>query len=151
MEAWIIWLIVAAVLIILEVLTQMIWTLCLAVGCIIGMLLSFTGVNVFWQIVVAAIAAVMAFIWLVPVFRRWHDESNKRQNRDDRTGMDALLGRHAIVTEEIIPGKLGRARIDGDNWQVSSSSHYIIKSGTEVVVTSYDSIILHVQSITPKQ
>ncbi len=147
MEIWIIWLIVAAVLVITEVLTQMIWTLCLAIGCVGALVASWFGVSIVWQVIILAIVSVIAFIWLIPVFRRWHDESNKREKRDDRTGMDALLGRRAVVTEEIRPGQLGRARIDGDNWQVKSSCDETIKKGCEVVVTSYDSIILHVQPI----
>lgn len=151
MEAWIIWLIIAIGLVIIEVLTQMIWTLCLAIGCATALLFSIFGGDVVWQIVSLGATSVVAFIWLVPVFRRWHDETNKRQNRDDRTGMEALLGRKAIVTEDIRPGRLGRARIDGDNWQVCAPANETIMRGSEVVVTSYDSIILHVQIVNPKK
>lgn len=147
MEMWIIWLIVAAALVITEVLTQMIWTLCLAIGCIGALVASLFGASIVWQIVIMAIVSVVAFVWLIPVFKRWHEESNRRERRDDRTGMDALLGRKAVVTEEIRPGQLGRARIDGDNWQVKSSVEETIKNGSEVVVTSYDSIILHVKPV----
>ncbi|MCM1111291.1 MAG: NfeD family protein [Clostridium sp.] len=147
METWIIWLIAAAVLVIVEVMSQMIWTLCLAVGCIVALVLSLFDVALIWQIVALAVASVVAFLWFMPVFRRWHLDSNRRENRDDRTGMDALLGRRAIVTEEIRPGKLGRARIDGDNWQVCASTDSTIHRGSEVVVTSYDSIVLHVQPV----
>ena len=147
MEIWIIWLIVAAVLVIAEVLTQMIWTLCFAIGCAGALVASLFGVGIVWQIVILAAVSVLAFLWLLPVFKRWHDNSNKKENRDDRTGMDALLGRRAVVTEEILPGKLGRARIDGDNWQVRSSATQPVKAGSEVVVTAYDSIVLHVQPI----
>lgn len=147
MEMWIIWLIVAAALVITEVLTQMIWTLCLAIGCIGALVASLFGASIVWQIVIMAIVSVVAFVWLIPVFKRWHEESNRRERRDDRTGMDALLGRKAVVTEEIRPGQLGRARIDGDNWQVRSSVDETIKNGSEVVVTSYDSIILHVKPV----
>lgn len=60
--------------------------------------------------------------------------------------MDALLGRTAIVSEEITPGRPGRVRIDGDNWQVvADSSSDTVRRGTEVVVTGYDSIILKVR------
>lgn len=145
MEMWIIWLIVAAALVITEVLTQMIWTLCLAIGCIGALVASLFGASILWQIVIMAIVSVVAFVWLIPVFKRWHEESNRRERRDDRTGMDALLGRKAVVTEEIRPGQLGRARIDGDSWQVKSSVDETIISGREVVVTSYDSIVLHVE------
>ncbi len=46
-------------------------------------------------------------------------------------------------------GHLGRARIDGDNWQVRCpESTAEIPAGNEVVVTSYDSIILTVTPLT---
>lgn len=147
MELWIIWLIVAAALVITEVLTQMIWTLCLAVGCLASLIASLFGVSVVWQIVIAGIVSVVAFLWLMPVFKRWHDKNRHREKRDDRTGMDALLGRRAVVTDEILPGKLGRARIDGDSWQVCANPDLKVKEGSEVVVTSYDSIVLHVEPI----
>lgn len=148
MEAWIIWLIVAAVLATIEVLTQMIWTLCLAAGCIFAMAASILGVTLEWQLVVLAAASVLAFLTFMPWFKKWHEGRTRREKRDDRTGMDALLGRRAVVIEEIRPGSLGRARIDGDNWQVrSTSSHGIIRKGEEVVVTSYDSIVLDVAAI----
>jgi membrane protein implicated in regulation of membrane protease activity len=64
--------------------------------------------------------------------------------------MDALLGRRATVTQEIKPGELGRARIDGDNWQVRAPGiHTTITRGEEVIVNSYDSIILNVSRPTP--
>lgn len=148
MEAWIIWLIIAAALVIIEVLSQMIWTLCLAVGCLCGLVASLLGVDAIWQIVIMAVGSVAAFLLLMPVFKKWHDRSHRKGDRDDRTGMDALLGRKAVVTETVYPGKLGRVRIDGDNWQVKTSEDAKpIECGAEVVVTSYDSIILHVERL----
>lgn len=146
MEAWIIWLIIAAVLVIVEVLSQMVWTLCLAVGCLGSLVAALWGVGTVWQIVVLAIVSVMAFIVLMPLFKKWHDRRHKLESRDDRTGMDALLGRRAVVTETIHPGKLGRARIDGDNWQVRTPhDDSLVERGKEVVVSAYDSIILTVE------
>jgi len=146
MEIWIIWLIVIGSLLILEVLTQMMWALCLAAGCIAGMIAALCGLNFLWQIILTAIAAVAAYIFLIPLFKKWHACSVDKKGRTARTGMDALLGRKAIVTEEITPTKLGRARIDGDNWQVRApGQETVVPRGTEVVVTGYDSIILDVQ------
>lgn len=145
MEIWLVWLIIAVSLVIVEVLSQMVWTLCLAAGCALALLLSLTGVDLFWQIVGMACGAVAAFIWLVPVLRRWHDANAARASRDERTGMDALLGRRAVVTEAIEPGRLGRVRIDGDSWQVRCHSDAGIPRGSEVVVVGYDSIVLRVE------
>lgn len=148
MEMWILWLIFAGVLLIIEVLTQMLWGLCLAVGCIGGLVASLCGVSPIWQIISACVLATCAYIFLVPLFSRWHALSVDKKGREARTGMDALLGRHAVLSQEITADRPGRGRIDGDNWQMVAEKPYTtLRRGTEVVVTAYDSIILTVKPI----
>lgn len=150
MELWIVWIIIAAVLVIVEVLSQMVWTFCLAAGCIGALVASLLGVDIAWQIIILAITSVIAYMVMMPWFKRWHDKSMAKEGRDSRTGMDALLGRHATVVDEIKPGELGRARIDGDCWQVKAPGvSDTIKHGEEVVVNGYDSIILTVEQCKP--
>lgn len=145
MDAWIIWLIVAAVLVVIEILTQMVWTLCLAVGCVGAIVADLCGADVVWQIVVMAATSVVAFLVLMPWFKRWHDTSSPHDRHESRTGMDALPGRRAVVTAEIRPGMTGRVRIDGDSWQVRAGGcESVIGRGSEVVVQSYDGNILEV-------
>ncbi len=44
-----------------------------------------------------------------------------------------------------MPGEKGRARIDGDSWQVVAPGEpYAVPVGAEVIVTDYDSIVLAV-------
>lgn len=148
MEIWIVWLIIIGVLLITEVLTQMMWALCLAVGCILGIIGELCGISILWQIILAAVGSIVAYIVLIPAFQKWHMLSVDKKGKDSRTGMDALLGRKAVISEEVTPERLGRARIDGDNWQVRATGKpKTIKRGTEVVVTGYDSIILEVEPI----
>ena len=143
MDLWTIWIIVAIVLAIVEVLSQMMWALCLTIGALGAMVCALCGVDTAWQIIVMAIVAIIAYIALLPYFKKWH---NKHDRREIRTGMDALLGRRAIVTQAIEPERLGRARIDGDNWQVKAPGiSEIIPIGAEVVVNAYDSNILTVE------
>lgn len=142
MEAWTVWLIAAAILIAVEIGTQMMWALCLAAGALGAMACALCGFGLTWQTVSLALLSVAAYVVFLPLFRRWHARSDAREAR---TGMDALLGRRATVTHAIHPGRLGRARIDGDNWQVQApGAAATIAAGTEVVVTAYDSIILTV-------
>lgn len=145
MEAWIIWLIIAAFLVIVEVLTQMIWALCLSIGAIGAFVSSLCGVSTEWQLTVLVIMAVIAYIVLLPYYNK---RVRKASSKIARTGMDALLGRRATVTNEIRPGEMGRARIDGDNWQVvAPGATETIKAGEQVCVTAYDSNILTVESV----
>ncbi len=150
MEPWIIWIIAAAALLIIEILSQMVWTLCLSAGSLAGMTAALAGADPLWQAVAMAVTAVATYIVIIPWYRRWHESVIARSGHQSRTGMDALLGRRATVTQEITPGELGRARIDGDNWQVRAPGiHTTITRGEEVIVNSYDSIILNVSRPTP--
>lgn len=145
MDIWTIWLTVALVLLIIEVCTQMMWALCLAVGSLAAMACSLLGLGAAAQAVSLVIVALIVYVAALPAFKRWHA---RQAERISRTGMDALLGRHAVVTHQIEPGKLGRARIDGDNWQVQApGADHVIKAGAEVSVTAYDSIILTVEEL----
>lgn len=148
MDIWIIWLIAAALLVVVEVLTQMVWTMCLAVGCVASAVAAFFGVEAAWQISIAGIVAVVAYLAFKPLFEKWQRKACERNRHASRTGMDALLGRRGIVTEEIKPGKMGRVRIDGDNWQaLAPGCSRTIVRGREVAVEAYDSIILTVSPV----
>lgn len=141
---WLIWLIIAGVLIIIEVMTQMLWALCLAVGAAGGLLADLCGADALWQTIIMIVCSILVYVTVLPWYRR---RQNRLSAHSARTGMDALLGRRAIVTERIRPGRTGRARIDGDNWQVTAPGISAdIPAGTEVTVTGYDSIIL---TVTP--
>lgn len=140
----IIWLITAALLLLIEVLTQAIWAMCFSVGALFAMI--FAGFTDSWVLQALAVAAgaLLAWLLLAPIVRKWE----KGLSHESRTGMDALLGRRATVTEEIKPGELGRARIDGDYWQVRApESKHTVRRGEEVVVTAYESIILTVNTL----
>lgn len=142
----ILWLTAAVVLLIIEVLTQMMWALCLTAGALAAMICSLLGVQeLHWQITAMAATALGTYVAVLPYILR---RNRVRHRENTATGMDALIGRHAFVTEEIRPDKTGRIRIDGDNWQAKAPGHHdIIHAGTEVVVHSYDSIILSVKPL----
>lgn len=146
MDVWIIWTVVAAVLVAVEVMTQWVWTFCLAAGCVGSLVASLFGLEMPWQIALLAVGSVVAYVACVPLMRRWYNRWGHSMRHEARTGMDALLGRKALVVEEIRPGELGRARIDGDCWQVRAPGvDSVIKHGATVSVTAYDSIILTVE------
>lgn len=148
MDAWIYWIIAAALLAGLEVLTQMVWTICLAIGCVASAIAAAFGLDVAWQISIAGIVSVIAYLALKPLFDKWQKKTNAKNKHLARTGMDALLGRKGVVTHEIKPGEMGRIRIDGDNWQaLAPKTNHTIERGQQVVVDSYDSIVLSVQPL----
>ncbi len=148
MELWIIWLIIIATLLTLEVIFQSVWALCLAMGSLAGVILAVFGASLAWQIGLSALGSVVAYIIMIPYFQRFFAKATERRGKSVRTGMDALLGRKGVLSQQITPDNFGRLRIDGDNWQVRSSKNSHIPRGTEVVVTGYDSIILTVEPLS---
>lgn len=65
-----------------------------------------------------------------------------------KSGVDALIGKTAIVEEDIIPEKnCGRVTIDGDSWKAVSENGEQVKKGERVSVIRIDSIILTVRKI----
>ena len=145
---WILWLIIAAVLVIVEILSQMVWTLCLAIACVAALVACLMGCTLPVQLAVLAVASVVAYLVLVPYFKKIHHQATEREGRAARTGMDALIGMDATVVQAIEPGRLGRVKVDGDNWQARArheGESFMI--GQRVRIHSYDSIILTVESI----
>lgn len=148
MEIWIMWLIATAVLVIIELMTGMVASFCLAIGCLASMIVSLFSISVNMQLLALAIGTILSFIFLAPVIRKWQQQKGKKNPKAQNSNMDALIGRIVVVTQTIpADGELGRIRIDGDNWQARSISGAEIEEGRRVKVVSYDSIIIEVEEV----
>lgn len=149
MALWIIWLIAGAVLLIIELLSGIVATLCMAVGCIAASILALAGFGVEIQLAGMAAGVILAFVFLAPLINRMR--KRKSPDREEyNSNMNALIGRDAIMTKpfESDSSEPGRARIDGDNWQVRSHNGSSLGHGEKVRVIGYDSIILIVKPVT---
>lgn len=142
MGLWSLWLIIATVFLVIEFFSQSIWALCVALGAFAAMGAALGDLTITWQTILLIGVCILAYLILLPWLRKLYMKGAK----PIATGMDALIGRHAILTENIRPGMLGRVKIDGDNWQARSENDVEeIEAGTKVTVTGYESIILTVR------
>lgn len=145
MELWIIWLIATAVLLIIELLSNVVATLCMAVGCFIASILALLGFGIVAQVIGLVAGVILAFIFIAPLVNRLH-ASRHRDREAYNSNMNALIGRIAEVTKPFTgESEPGRARIDGDNWQIRSADGAPLARGMQVKVVGYDSIILLVR------
>ncbi len=148
MEIWIIWLIAAAVLVVLELITGMVASFCMSIGCLAAMIVSYITPDVKIQLLAFAIGTIFSFIFLAPVIRKWQKNKGDKNPITQNSNMDALIGRVVVVTQTIpADGDLGRIKIDGDNWQARSVNGEEIEEGRKVRVVSYDSIIIEVEKV----
>ena len=129
MESWIVWLIVAAVLGVAELLTTTFAFGLIAVAAVVAAVVGAFHLSFALQLVAFAVAAGAGLVFVRPIAVR-----HIKQPPVLRTGTAALVGRSAIVLEEVTEYG-GRVRIGGEEW---SSRPYdeslVIPVGTKVDV-----------------
>ena len=145
MTMWSVWLILAVVLVLVEVLAGFVAAFCLAVGCLVAMIVDLAGGSLTVQMCSVAVGTALAFFIFGPMIRRWHER--KAKGAHAATNMDALIGREVILPETLDAGRVGRLTLDGDNWQFRSHHGNAIEAGTKVKVVGYDSIVLTVETV----
>ena len=140
MEIWQIWLAIALALVIIEIITVGFAALCLAIGAVGAAVASCFTDSLVWQITVFAVFTLISFIYVFML------KFLSRKKDSPKSGVEALIGRTAIVEEDIVAEtNSGRVAIDGDRWKAVSEDGNNIMKGEKVVVLKVDSIILTVR------
>lgn len=147
METWLIWLIIAALLVIIELFTFLVATFCLSVGCLFAMIMSIFDLSLEMQLVGLIAGTVIAFIAFAPMIRRWQKDKEQSRGNGMASNMDALINRVVDVVEPIPAYGVGRVKVDGDRWQARCTDGSEVPAGARVRITGYDSIILDVEKI----
>ncbi len=133
MHWWVIWLIVAFVLGVAEVLTTTLALGLIAAAAAVTAISAAFGLPLGAQIAVFAVAAAAGLGLVWPVARR-----HVRQAPRLRTGTAALVGKSAVVLEEV-SAHGGRIRIGGEEWSSRPyDENLVIPAGTKVDVMEID-------------
>lgn len=113
--AWLVWVVVAVVLGVGEVLTPGLFFLGpVALAAVVAAIAAALGSGTTASVVVFLLASLASLAFLRPIARR-----HVRLPALSRTGTDALVGRKAIVTRQV-DGRGGRVRIGGEEWSARS-------------------------------
>jgi membrane protein implicated in regulation of membrane protease activity len=129
MVAWIVWLIVAAVLGVAELVTFTFALGLIAVGACVAAAAAAFDLGLPFQLLAFVIASVAGLGVVLPIARR-----HIKQPPLLRTGPAALVGRPAHVLEEV-NGRGGRVRIGGEVWSARSYDEtLVIPVGADVDV-----------------
>ena len=139
---WIIWLVIAVVMFVIEAATTGLATLWFGIGAVVAMIMDLCGVSAASQIIVMAVISAVCFavcmIWIRPKL-----ESLRKKNIQ-HTNADRLIGREGVV---IVPlnateGK-GQVKIDGQIWSAKADTD--IAEGVRVTVRSIEGVKLVVE------
>lgn len=141
-----IWLAIAILLVIIEVLTTSAIALCLAIGALAASIAALFGACFELQLMVLAVAMLASLVFVPRLLKRY--KGLFKTGKDAVSNMDALIGREAVVEANIIDGNSTlRVKIDGDRWQVRVTDGAELVAGDRVKVCGYDSIILLVKKV----
>lgn len=142
MEDWLLWFLAAIALLVSEMFTAGFWLACLAVGAALaGFVGLVPGLGLVTQGIAFALGSIASMAGLRPRLMHYFQLG---PGTDLRTGVDALLGKTAIVTERIGPGT-GRVKVDGEDWRGASSDATVIEPGTMVTIIQVDGTTLMVE------
>ncbi|MDB1088404.1 NfeD family protein [Streptomyces sp. ACA25] len=132
-DMWVWWLIAAGGLAIPLVLTAMPEFGMVSVGALAAALASGITDNVALQVVVFAVVSTALVLVVRPIARR-----SRAQRPEVSTGMDALMGRSAVVVERV-DGTSGQIKLAGEIWSARSlDTAETFEAGSQVSVVEID-------------
>lgn len=115
MEIWVIWLIAAGVLFVVEMFTNTFYLLWLSLGALAACVVSLVLPDVLvLQVVCASLVALGLTIFSKPLVARF------RSSRGFKDTGTEIVGRQGLVVEPIEPGRYGQVKVGGDTWSATS-------------------------------
>ncbi|MEF3311981.1 NfeD family protein [Paenibacillus sp. GYB004] len=138
MEIWAIWLIIAGVLLIVEMLTLTFYLLWFGLGALAAAAVAWLFPESFVaQALTGSVIVIVLTIFTKPLTRRF------RKSRGFKDAVDDLVGRQGIVVEDIAADKPGIVKIGGDTW--SAVADEFVGKGETVVIVNRGSAVLEVR------
>ena len=130
--AWIGWLVLIAVFLVIEMLSLDFTFLMLSFGSVIGLVTDFVGLPVWIQILIAALASALFILFLrPPLLRLLH-----RGADPTRSNVEALVDLRGIALSEITQIS-GQAKLaNGDTWTARTTTPMAIPAGAPVAVSA---------------
>jgi membrane protein implicated in regulation of membrane protease activity len=127
----VVWIILAAILGVAEILTLTAALGLLAVAALVAAGVAALGLGVFGQLATFAVVAVAGLVLVRPLIQR---QLRPRHGPQHRFGVAALVGRQARVVQEVT-GHTGRVRIGGEEWSARAYDEtLVIPAGATVDV-----------------
>jgi membrane protein implicated in regulation of membrane protease activity len=131
LAAWHVWIVVAIMLLIFEVLIPAFVLASFGIGCLISSLAALLNLGLKVQIAAFILGTLAAFFGIRPFFTKYCYKASQ----GIKTNVDALVGKTGRVTE-VINDELnsGRVLVGGDDWKAVALDGSIIEKNSKVEV-----------------
>ena len=135
------WLILLIAFLVIELMTLGLTTIWFAGGSLIAFLAGLLGTPLYLQIVIFFVSSIFLLALTRPIVKNYFNKNRVKTNAA------ALVGKHAVVLEEINNLKAsGQVSVDGQEWSArTKNEEEIIESGTKVLILAINGVKLIVQ------
>lgn len=140
-----IWLIIAAVLIVIEIITIGLTSIWFAIGAFASAVCAVFTDNLWIQLSVFIILSVVLWIFTRPLAVK---KLKLDKDNIEKTNVESLVGQKAIVTSTInnLTAE-GQAKINGLEWTARSADNSIIDAGSTVIIKEVSGVKLIVETL----
>ena len=139
---WQIWLIIAGLFFIGEMITVGFLIFWLGVGALIAMIVSFFTSNIIVQTTIFVISSIILIFATKPFVKKFIDV------KPTKTNVFSIIGKKALVIKEINSiQSTGQIKINGEVWSAESENDDIIPEGSEVEIIEIKGVKAIVKTI----
>ena len=128
------WLSMVIIFTVIELFTAGLTTIWFAIGSIPMIFLSFLPIPFLYQVLIMLVISIVLLIFTRPFFVK------KLNANKEKTNVDALIGKTALVTKKITKFEKGEVKIDGKIWTAKSVSDEDLEEGTECLLQSIEGV-----------
>lgn len=139
---YILWIVLAVLFLAVEFATVALISLWLVVGALAALVAALLGAAVWLQLLIFGLVSLVMLLLLRPFLRRFVDPHKVPTN------VDAVVGKQALVTQEInnLEG-VGAVKLEGLTWSARSADGRSLPADTVVTVTAVEGVKLIVSPL----
>ncbi|GAB4564082.1 MAG: hypothetical protein Kow0047_13510 [Anaerolineae bacterium] len=137
-----VWLLIAIFFFVTEIFTAGFVLACFGVGAVVAAIVAFFGLDLVWQLLLFVVVSLVSVLLSRPFAERVTGQ------QPAAVGVDRVLGKRAIVIQEIDPVTgTGRVRVDREEWRADSIDGRRIEQGSQVLVLAVEGTHLKVRPV----
>ena len=136
------WLVLAAIFIVIELVTLGLTTIWFAGGAFIAAIAALLHANLVIQVILFLVVSIVLLVLTRPIAVKHLD------SKTEKTNVDALIGKKAVVLQEINNVMdTGQAKVNGMEWTArAKNDNQIIPEGATVTIVEISGVKLIVES-----
>ena len=138
---WWIWVALVIIFAVIEICTLGLTTVWFAIAALVMVFLSFLKIPMPAQILIFLVISALLLIFTRPLAIK------KLKMGKEKTNVDSLVGKHALIIKKVGEFNTGEAKVDGLIWTVRSENNTEIKEGAKAEVLRIEGVQLIVKEL----